>query len=253
MKTEAAVRVMFVDKKSPIPAYFQLRNILLKKIESGEYAVGSLIPSERGLGESFGISRMTVRQALSRLVQEGVLYSEQGRGTFVSRSKLEQKNIMSFSEAVRQKGLEPGARVLRFASAEADAEVSEALGLASGDKVYVLKRLRLANLAPVGIEEDFLPARYFPGLEKLDLTSSLYRLIRETYSYTVSYVDNLVEASRPTKEEREMLKIAPGIPVLHVTGVNFTESGLRLFYERAVYRSDEYKCSMRVYINRNIE
>lgn len=244
---------MFVDKKSPIPAYFQLRNILLKKIESGEYAVGSLIPSERDLVESFGISRMTVRQALGQLVLEGVLHSEQGRGTFVSRSTLEQKNVMGFSEAIRQRGLEPGARVLRFASAEADAEASQALGLASGEKVHILKRLRLASLAPVGIEEDTLPARNFPGLEKLDLTSSLYRLIRAEYSYTVGYVDNVVEASRPTKEERELLELAPGIPVIRVTGVNYAESGLRLFYERAVYRSDEYKCSMRVYINRNIE
>jgi GntR family transcriptional regulator len=244
---------MFVDKKSPIPAYFQLKNIILKKIQSGEYPVGSLIPSERDLGENFGISRMTVRQALNQLVLEGVLNREKGRGTFVSRSKLEQKNIMSFSEAVRQKGLLPSAIVLHFGSEEADAEIAEALGLKGGEKVYVLKRLRLASQVPVGIEEDFIPQRYCPGLEKFDLTASLYRLIKEEYSYSVNFVDNIIEASRPAREERELLEMSGGIPVIRVTGVNYTESGIKLFYERAAYRSDEYKCSMRIYVNKNME
>lgn len=244
---------MFVDKKSPIPAYFQLKNIILKRIQSGEYAPGSLIPSERDLGESFGISRMTVRQALNQLVLAGVLNREKGRGTFVSKSKLEQKNIMSFSEAVRQKGLVPSAKVLHFDRAEAEADIAEALGLKGGEQVYVLKRLRLASQVPIGIEEDFIPVRYCPGLEKFDLTSSLYRLIKEEYSYSVHYVDNVVEASRPSKEERESLDLSAGIPVIRITSVNYTESGIKLFYERAAFRSDEYKCSMRIYVNKNME
>jgi GntR family transcriptional regulator len=249
-----AVERMYVDKKSPIPAYFQLKNIILKKIQSGEYIVGSLIPSERDLGESFGISRMTVRQALNQLVLEGVLNREKGRGTFVSRSKLEQKNIMSFSEAVRRKGLVPSAKVLRFGGEDAPEEVAEALGLKDGEKVYVLRRLRLAGGVPVGIEEDFLPQRYCPGLERLDLTGSLYRLIKEEYDHTINYVDNVIEASRPTREERELLDMGgSSIPVIRVTGVNYTESGIRLFYERSAYRSDEYKCSMRIYVSKNLE
>jgi len=244
---------MFVDKKSPIPAYFQLKNIILKNIQSGAYTAGSLIPSERDLGECFGISRMTVRQALNQLVLEGVLNRERGRGTFVSRSKLEQKNIMSFSEAVRQKGLVPSAKVLNFISVEADAGMMDVLGLRDIEKVYVLKRLRLASFIPVGIEEDFIPQKYCPGLERFDLTGSLYRLIKEEYSYSINYVDNVVEASRPTREERELLEMSSGVPVIRVAGVNYTESGIKLFRERAVYRSDEYKYSMRVYVNKNLE
>ncbi len=71
---------MHVDKKSPIPVYYQLKNIVLKKIQNGEFSAGSLIPSERDLGESLNISRMTVRQALNQLVSEGVLYREKGKG-----------------------------------------------------------------------------------------------------------------------------------------------------------------------------
>lgn len=244
---------MFVDKKSPIPAYFQLKNIILKKIQSGEYAEGSLIPSERDLGETFSISRMTVRQALNQLVMEGVLNREKGRGTFVSRSKLEQKNIMSFSDAVRLKGLVPSTHVLHFSCDAAGEDLQASLGLKGGERVYVLRRLRLADDTPVGIEEDFIPEKYCPNLDQYDLTASLYKLIKERYSYEISYVDNVVEASKPTREERELLQIVSNVPVLRVTDDNYTDTGIKLFHERSVYRSDEYKCSMRIYVNKNIE
>jgi GntR family transcriptional regulator len=244
---------MLVDKKSPIPAYFQLKNIILKKIKSGEYPEGSLIPSERDLGEMFSISRMTVRQALNQLVVEGVLNREKGRGTFVTRTKLEQKNIMSFSDTVKQKGLEPSTRILHFSKDEIGEEIRGILDLKSGEKVYVLRRLRLASGIPVGIEEDIIPEKYCPELEKYDLTASLYKLFKEEYSYAISNVDNVIEASRPTKEEKEQLEMSGSVPVLRVTGINYTDAGMKLFYEQSVYRSDEYKCSMRIYVNKNIE
>ena len=244
---------MYVDKKSPIPVYYQLKNIILKKIQSGEYAEGSLIPSERDLGESLDISRMTVRQALNQLVAEGVLYREKGRGTFVSRSKIEQRNIMSFSDTVAMKGLVPTTRVLHFTNISIDEDIASILGIKANEKVYVLKRLRLANGVPVGIEEDFIPEKYCSSLEKFDLTLSLYKLIKDEYSYTISYIDNVIEASKPTKEEREQLDISNNVPVLRITGVNYTETDIKLFYERSVYRSDEYKYNVRVFVNKNME
>jgi len=244
---------MHVDKKSPIPVYYQLKNIVFKKIQSGEFPAGSLIPSERDLGETLNISRMTVRQALNQLVSEGVLYREKGRGTFVSRTKIEQRNIMSFSESVAKKGLVPSTKVLHFSKEQIAEDIANILGLKAGENVYVIKRLRLANGIPVGIEENFLPEKYCPGLEKYDLTSSMYKLIKEEYSFAVSYVDNVIESSKPSKDEREQLGISNSVPVLRVSGVNYTDTDLKLFYERSVYRSDEYKYSVRVYVNKNIE
>lgn len=244
---------MFVDKRSPIPAYFQLKNIILQRIRSGEYPEGSLIPSERDLGASYGISRMTVRQALNQLVNEGVLNREKGRGTFVTRTKLEQRNIMSFSDTVRLKGMVPSTRVLHLSKDEPAEDVRLLLELQPGEKVYVLRRLRLANATPVGIEEDYIPEKLCPGLDNHDLTSSLYSLFKEQYNHTISFLDNVVESSRPSREERELLEIAGNTPVLRVSSVNHTGTGVRLFHERSAYRSDEYKYSMRVYVNRNIE
>jgi GntR family transcriptional regulator len=244
---------MFVDKNSPIPAYYQLRGIILDKVHSGEYPAGSLIPSERDLSQNLGISRMTVRQALNQLVLEGVLTREKGKGTYVSRIKLEQKNIMSFSEAVRLKGMTPGARILHFGKTKATDGVREALGLREGENIYLLKRLRLANDMPVGIEEDFISEKFCPQLERFDLTASLYRIFKEAYRHDIVHVDNVIEASRPSKEETKLLEITLYTPVLRVTSVNYTQAGIRLFHERSAYRSDEYKYSMRIYVNKRME
>jgi GntR family transcriptional regulator len=243
---------MHIDKKSPIPAYYQLKNIILQKIEQGAYSAGSLIPSERELSEILGISRMTVRQALTELVLEGVLHREKGKGTFISQPKLEQKNMTSFSETVIREGLVPTTEILHFSNGLVPEEIWNQLEIKPDDKVYVLRRLRLASGQPVGIEEDFIPEKYCPGFESCDLTGSLYRLLREEYGLEIAYADHIIESSAPSKEERELLQITKAIPVLKVTCVNYAGSHAKLVYERSVYRSDYYKYSLRTFMNKKI-
>jgi GntR family transcriptional regulator len=244
---------MYLDKKSPVPIYYQLKNMLLKRIQDGDLAAGSLIPSERDLGETYRISRMTVRQALNQLTAEGVLYREKGRGTFVSRLKIEQRNIMSFSDMIKLKGLVPVTKVLDFTKRKADAGMMEILGLEADEPLYAVKRLRLAGDIPVGIEEEFMPEKYFPSLEKYDMTASLYKLIDKEYGYAISYIDNTIEAAKPAAYEKEMLKISSGAQILKINGIYYDKSDMKLFYEKSVYRSDEYKYSVRVYVNKSIE
>jgi GntR family transcriptional regulator len=240
---------MFIDKKSPVPAYYQLKNILLAKIESNEFAPDQPIPSERELSEILNISRMTVRQALSLLVSEGTLYRERGRGTFVSKPKIEQRNIMSFSDLVKKRGLTPHTHVLQFDKIFAGKDIIGILKLNDGEQIYNIKRLRLANDVPIGIEEVFIPEKFCPNLDRFDLTTSLYKLFREEYSYTISHVDNTIEASKPSKEEKELLSIHGSTPLLKVSSINFTQSGFMLYFERSSYRSDEYTYSVRVNVN----
>lgn len=241
---------MYIDKKSPIPVYFQLKNIISDKIKAGEFPEGGLIPSERDLGENLGISRMTVRQALSQLVSEGVLYREKGKGTYVSKSKIVQRNIMSFSDTVRNKGLTPSTNVLHFEKISDRTDIKEILGLQENESLYNIKRLRLANDLPIAIEEVFIPERYCPQLEKHDLKSSLYKLLKEEYSLVINYMDNSIEAARATKKERKLLGLEDSIPVLHISSVSHNDAGMKLFYEKDVYRSDEYNYNVRIYMDR---
>lgn len=243
---------MYINKKSPIPAYYQLKRIILGKIENGEYSSGNPIPSERDLSETLNISRMTVRQALNELVAEGVLYREKGKGTFVSKTKIHQRNIMSFSDTVRKRGLVPSTKILYFAKEKVNKDIVKVLDIQENEMVYNIKRLRLANDEPIGIEEVYIPEKYCPNLEGHDLTASLYKLIRDEYSQVISYVDNTMEASRPSKEEKDLLNIASGIPVLRNTGVSYSETDSKLLYEKTVYRSDKYVFDVRIFVNKNM-
>lgn len=243
---------MQIDKKSPIPVYYQLKNIILKKIKDGDYKEGNLIPSERELSDELGISRMTVRHALNQLVTEGVLLREKGKGTFVTKSKIVQRNIMSFSDTVQNKGLVPSTIVLNFGKIYDRHDINNILGIKEGEGLYNLKRLRLANVLPIAIEEVFIPEIRCPRLEEHDMKSSLYQLLREEYSLTINYLDNEIEASSPTKEEKKLLGLTDAIPVLRISNISHNDAGIKLFYEKDVYRSDEYTYNVRIFMNKEI-
>ncbi|MDF2986489.1 MAG: GntR family transcriptional regulator [Eubacterium sp.] len=240
---------MFIDKKSPVPAYFQLKNIILEKIKSGEYQAGSLIPSERELSENLGISRMTARQAINQLASENYLVREKGKGTFVNKIKFEQRNIMSFSETVKRLGMVPVTRVLEFSEEEECFDVKQALELEPEQKIFRVKRLRLADDTPIAVEEVFIPEKLCPDIKKLDLTKSLYNLLKTTYSIDISHVDNNIEAIKAHKETRSLLMLDSGVPVLKISGISYTKEGKKLFYERDVYRADKYQYNVRIYMN----
>lgn len=222
--------------------------MILAKIEKGEFPVGSSIPSERELAKTLNISRMTVRQALNELVLNGVLNREKGKGTFVTIPKFEQKNIMSFSDIVRMKGLEPSTRVLQFKTEDASDTLCSILDLNKGEKIYNIKRLRSAGHIPVAIEQNYIPEKYCPRLDRYDLTSSLYNIFRKNYGYNISYIDHVIKAAKPIKKERELLSISGSVPILKVTCTGYTETNLKLFFEESVYRSDEYQYNMRVFV-----
>jgi GntR family transcriptional regulator len=239
---------MFVDKQSPVPVYYQLKKLILAKIAAGEFGPNQPIPSERELCDTLKISRMTVRQALNQLANEGVLYREKGRGTFVSKSKIEQRNIMSFSDMVIQKGMRPAAKILYFQKTPPTPDFPELAEPLNSELFYHIRRLRLADTTPIGIEEVFIPEKHCPNLEQFDLTASLYRIIREKYTLSISYVDNEIESSLPHQDERELLAIPDNTPVIRINGKSYTESDLTILYERSIYRADEYKFSARIYL-----
>src|SRR5713226_4658565 len=106
----------WIDRQSPIPMYYQIMNQLREKISAGEYTVDSALPPERELVESYQVSRMTIRQAISELVNEGILVGRRGIGTFVAPPKIEQplNRLTSFTEDMAQRGMQGGSRRVSF-------------------------------------------------------------------------------------------------------------------------------------------
>src|SRR5437588_11800459 len=123
-----------IYRNSPLPRYFQLKEIMRERIRSGEWKPGELIPSERELSEKYGISRMTARQAITELVNEGLFYREQGKGTFVSRHKITQQliRLTGFTEDIKARGQRPSTKVLIARMQPADEASSERLRIKQG-------------------------------------------------------------------------------------------------------------------------
>jgi GntR family transcriptional regulator len=231
-------------KSGPLPRYYQLREIIRDRIVSGDWAPGSLIPSERELCERYGISRMTARQSITDLVNEGLLYREQGKGTYVGHPKIAQQllRLTGFTEDMKVREQRPGARVLTAEMWPADQETSDRLRIRIGLPVFHLRRLRLADSEPLALETSCIS---FIGCERLldnDLErDSLYQLLETAYDVPPIEAEQELEADIARDEEARYLKIAVGSPVLRTRRVTTTRRNQPIEYATSVYRGDKYR------------
>jgi GntR family transcriptional regulator len=222
----------------------QLQELVATTLRPGDALLG-----ERQLEEQFGVSRITVRRAISDLVQDGALVRIKGKGTFVSHGLVRSTlHLASFNEDMRAAGFEPSTRVINASTAVPPAAAAEHLELAPGQAAYCVTRLRLANGAPVSVDESWLPPALVPGLLAEDLTGSLYRLLAAT-GHPVQHAEQTVEAAAAPEETAALLGIQPGAPVLLFRRRSFTgqdDPGTPIEYAVSTYRSDRYQVSMRL-------
>ena len=232
-----------IFRKSPVPRYFQLKEIMRTKIRDGEWKPGDLIPSERELSEQYKISRMTARQAITELVNEGMFYREQGRGTFVSRHKITQQliRLTGFTEDIKARGQRPGTRVLSAKMVPADEDTAERLHISPGQLIFRLQRLRLADSEPLAIELSHI---HFEGCEKLleeDLeNNSLYRILETQYGLPLMEAEQELEAGLVGEKEAQLLKMSVGSPALYIRRVTYTDRDQPLEYAKSVYCGNKY-------------
>nr|WP_252263660.1 GntR family transcriptional regulator [Paracidobacterium acidisoli] len=238
-----------MDKNGFIPLYYQIQRALMEKIHSGELGEGDPLASEEELSRYYQVSRMTARQALHGLKISGYAFSEKGRGTFVTRPKLE-KNIMhlqGFTEDMRQRGMKPSSRLLQQTAVPPTEELMQRLKLDAGDRVLRLRRLRLADGIPMALEDSHIPLRQFPGLDRIDFAKhSLYQTLRERYGVRVGYADEIIEALPATREESELLNIRSKASVLSITRTIMTTQESPIEFACSRYRGDRYRASIRV-------
>lgn len=238
-----------LDKNGFIPLYFQIQRALMEKIRSGQLSEGDPLASEEELSRTYKVSRMTARQALHGLKAGGYAISEKGRGTFVTRPKLE-KNIMhlqGFTEDMRQRGMKAGSRLLEQAVIPASEDLQEKLKLQPGDQVLRLRRLRLADGIPMAIEDSNLPLDRFPGLEQFNFQkSSLYATLRENYGVRIGYADEIIEALPASREDARLLTIPNRASILSISRVIFTTQEAPIEAACSRYRGDRYRAFIRV-------
>lgn len=224
-----------------LPAYLQIEDELALRIESGELPSGARLPTERDLAAQTGVSRMTVRAALARLEQRGLIVRRQGSGTFVAEPKLRQdaSHLRGFFEESLTQGVVPVSRLLETGEILATRVLADVLGLRIGEPVYKVVRLRFARQVPIVLETSFFPARLVPGLIEMDLEhSSIYRLMERHYgSRPVRAVQSLepVAAAPP---EAELLGVPVGTPLMLVERTAWNAVGEAVEHARDLYRGD---------------
>ncbi|MCD6257383.1 GntR family transcriptional regulator [Candidatus Aerophobetes bacterium] len=237
---------MPLDEKSFVPLYYQLTEELRENIENGEWPPNSLIPSETELCEKYKVSRGTVRQALSQLVQEGLLYRKQGKGTFVAEPKITQQlnRFYSFAQDMREKGLRPSSLLLQKEKILPDSYIKNILGLKEEEMVYKIMRLRLADEEPLILETSYLVEELFPDLDKEDVEKvPLYDIILKKYRIKITRAKETFEPILIDEFEAKKLKIPVGSPALLVKRVTYT-AGIPFEFRKSVVRGD--KCSYSV-------
>ncbi|MGW7269775.1 GntR family transcriptional regulator [Streptomyces sp. NPDC054864] len=229
-----------VDRSSPVPLYFQLSQQLEAAIERGALTPGTLLGNEIELAGRLGLSRPTVRQAIQSLVDKGLLVRRRGVGTQVVHSQVKRPlELSSLYDDLEAAGQRPETRVLRNAVEPASAETAAALGIAEGDEVHVVERLRLAHGEPMAYLRNHIPS----GLLALDTArleaTGLYRLMRGA-SITLHSARQSVGARAATADEGERLGEPAGAPLLTMQRTTFDDTGRAVEFGSHIYRASRY-------------
>ncbi len=236
-----------VNREAAVPKYARLENLIRDKIACAEWTPGTLAPSERELSDTYGIARMTVRQAVSNLVAEGLLVRIHGKGTFVARPRLRQSlsKLTSFSEDMRDRGMVATAHLLVCERQEAAPEIAQVLALDVGAPVLFVQRLRLASGHPIAIESCTLRGEIGASIMREDLEGhSLYRLLEERCGVYLTRAGQELEAGVVGETEARLLGLTRGDAILRIQRTSFAlwqghEAPIE--YVRSTYRGDRYR------------
>ena len=229
-----------LQAESSSPLYHQLMTRITDDIEKGNYPVGSRIPPEHELEETYQVSRVTVRRALAELTREGLLERKQGKGTFVSVPRISQdlKNVHSFHDSCKQNGIAPGTRVIHVREVKADPQDQKDLGLKEGDRAVETLRIRLADGEPVVLERNRFSLAY-AYLEASDLNGSLYQTLRD-YGVEPKQAVHDISLSYADGQQAEWLGIEPGAPLMKLHEVIFDQKGRPLHNSIQLIRGDRF-------------
>ena len=207
-----------------MPIYIQLQDIIIKKIEEKKYLPGEAIPSERKMAEAYGVNRMTVKRAVSKLVEQGYLYRKPGAGTFVAKRDNKKIDLDSANETgntgisalLRQSGITTSNRVLGTGEISDSRFLDYKLALPAEEEVWGLHRVRIGNDQPFAVEYTYVPKKYFEDVEKFDFSSvSLYDYMEAKGHLPIHFIQNLTVCEANDKTA-DLLKVEKGTAIFKI-------------------------------------
>lgn len=240
-----------IDKNSPVPYYYQLRQLLEEAITSGELAMGEQLPSEAALCQSHGVSRTVVRQALADLETEGLITRIKGKGSFVARPKTSEylvQSLTSLHEDVIARGQRLETTVLRLEREPVSRHVAEGLELQEGEEIVLLERLRAVDGEPWELTTAHLPFDLCAPVLELDMSQrSLYETLESELGLSLHRGVRTVEAGQASKVVASHLEIAEGAPVLFLKGLTYLDDGRPIEQFVGIHRGDRSRFEVELF------
>lgn len=233
-----------LDPHHPLPLYHQLKQALVREIDAGQWRPHETIPTERELIDRYGVSRTTVRQALSDLVTEGVLYRRHGKGTYVAPPRPIVETLSTLTghvEELQTRGLDPTVRVLIAGDAVVPPPVGAALALTPADRAFRVYRLVTVGPAPLLLIDAWLPGSLGLHFTAAELqTEAIYRLLEAQGIYPARGQQR-IRAANATADEARLLGLHRGQAMLEVVRTVFSGQDQPIEWSRAVYHPDRYE------------
>jgi GntR family transcriptional regulator len=231
------------------PLYARIRHALRAEILEGQLAPGGRLPSESELGERFGASRITVRQALAELQREGLIYTLHGKGSFVARPKAFQNvtALRGFAEQMGEMGYEVLNQLVSLEDKTADAHLAATLRLSPGDAVTEIRRVRLLNREPVSLEVTWVPQALGRRLAQADLvTRDIFLILENDCGVALGHADLTIDAVQADEASAQALRVAVGAPLLRIERLTHDSQGRPVDYEFLYFRGDTFQYRFRV-------
>jgi GntR family transcriptional regulator len=229
-----------IDRRSYIPYYIQVQEILQEFIENGNWKPGDQLPGESELCRMFDVSRTVIRQALKEMEHDGLIYREKGKGTFVAEPKIDQglfQELTGFYQDMVHRGLTPFTRVLKQEVIPASQKVAARLKLEPDSQVVEIHRLRGVQDEPIVLDTTYLPYMLCPEVSYADLSQqSLYAFLENELSLIIDRGHRTLEAVLANEYEADLLQIEVGDPLILLDSVSYLADGTPIEYFHAVHR-----------------
>jgi GntR family transcriptional regulator len=238
-----------LDRNGNIPLVYQLGEAVRDKIMRGEYRLDQPIPTEGELQKLYGVSRTTVRLALAKLVNEGYIRRQQGKGTYVNPRGLVTKGkpkrlsrdmfgVKSTTRIIQSAGMKARTEVRHFERGLPSEEVAEKLGIGERDPVLHFQRVRYADDKPLVMEKSWIPAAQCPDLSREDVKSSLYSVLFKKYHHRIAAAHQSLRAIVASKLDAQTLDLQVGEPVMLVYGVTYLDDGRAIEAQESHFRAE---------------
>ena len=229
-----------------LPKYQKIANDIESKIQSGEYKPGDALPSESQLREQFSVSRVTVRQALKQLIDQGICESIHGRGTYVKESRVNYDLYQQrgFLEKLSGRDVKSHSDVVVFEITTPSPKIAKELNIEESDKVFFVKRVRYIDENPVTVEDTWMPLALFPDLTYKVMQGSKYDYIELEKNMVIDHSEQEVAPILPPEDAVKYLGIPPEQPILEKVDRGFLADGTVFEYSVNYLKSADYKFTL---------